>query len=131
VIKAGDEDIHTANERRLTEIVGPVGGKLHTGRSRNDQVRIAGRSCSILCVGGCEGGVAEPTVGGELDWGAQRTSIRTLPSICNACLVLWSSPTQLWCSLCIVLVLAVPPTQPRASTKARGVEGSPLILHAT
>jgi len=37
-IKAGDEDIHTANERRLTEIVGPVGGKLHTGRSRNDQV---------------------------------------------------------------------------------------------
>lgn len=38
VIKAGDEDIHTANERRLTEIVGPVGGKLHTGRSRNDQV---------------------------------------------------------------------------------------------
>jgi argininosuccinate lyase len=34
----GDEDIHTANERRLTEIVGPVGGKLHTGRSRNDQV---------------------------------------------------------------------------------------------
>lgn len=35
---SGDEDIHTAVERRLTEIVGPVGGKLHTGRSRNDQV---------------------------------------------------------------------------------------------
>jgi argininosuccinate lyase len=34
----GDEDIHTAVERRLTEIVGPPGGKLHTGRSRNDQV---------------------------------------------------------------------------------------------
>jgi argininosuccinate lyase len=33
-----DEDVHTAVERRLTEIVGPVGGKLHTGRSRNDQV---------------------------------------------------------------------------------------------
>jgi len=33
-----DEDIHTAVERRLTEIVGDVGGKLHTGRSRNDQV---------------------------------------------------------------------------------------------
>ena len=27
-----------AIERRLTEIVGPLGGKLHTGRSRNDQV---------------------------------------------------------------------------------------------
>lgn len=37
-IKPGDEDIHTANERRLTELMGPVGGKLHTGRSRNDQV---------------------------------------------------------------------------------------------
>ncbi len=35
-----DEDIHMAIERRLTEIVGPVGGKLHTGRSRNDQVAL-------------------------------------------------------------------------------------------
>lgn len=33
-----DEDIHTAVERLLTEQVGPVAGKLHTGRSRNDQV---------------------------------------------------------------------------------------------
>ena len=33
-----DEDIHTANERRLKELIGPVAGKLHTGRSRNDQV---------------------------------------------------------------------------------------------
>jgi argininosuccinate lyase len=34
----GDEDIHMAIERRVTEIAGPVGGKLHTARSRNDQV---------------------------------------------------------------------------------------------
>jgi len=34
----GDEDIHTANERRLGELIGAAGGKLHTGRSRNDQV---------------------------------------------------------------------------------------------
>ncbi|HSL56632.1 MAG TPA: argininosuccinate lyase [Acidimicrobiales bacterium] len=33
-----DEDIHTAVERRVTEIAGPAGAKLHTGRSRNDQV---------------------------------------------------------------------------------------------
>jgi argininosuccinate lyase len=33
-----DEDIHSANERRLIELIGPLGGKLHTGRSRNDQV---------------------------------------------------------------------------------------------
>lgn len=37
-LQPGDEDIHTANERRLAEKVGPVAGKLHTGRSRNDQV---------------------------------------------------------------------------------------------
>jgi argininosuccinate lyase len=34
----GDEDIHMAIERRLTEVAGPVGGRLHTARSRNDQV---------------------------------------------------------------------------------------------
>jgi argininosuccinate lyase len=33
-----DEDVHMAVERRLTELVGPVGGKLQTARSRNDQV---------------------------------------------------------------------------------------------
>ncbi|MBQ3033413.1 MAG: argininosuccinate lyase [Deferribacterales bacterium] len=35
-----DEDIHMAVEKRLTEIVGAVGGKLHTARSRNDQVAV-------------------------------------------------------------------------------------------
>ena len=38
VIQDSDEDIHTAVERRLTEMIGEVAGKLHTGRSRNDQV---------------------------------------------------------------------------------------------
>jgi argininosuccinate lyase len=33
-----DEDIHTSVERRVTEIAGDVGAKLHTGRSRNDQI---------------------------------------------------------------------------------------------
>ncbi len=37
-IQPGDEDIHTAVERRLTEMIGEAAGKLHTGRSRNDQV---------------------------------------------------------------------------------------------
>lgn len=36
--KEDDEDIHMAVERRLTEIIGRPGGKLHTARSRNDQV---------------------------------------------------------------------------------------------
>ncbi|MEO8605104.1 MAG: argininosuccinate lyase [bacterium] len=36
----GDEDVHMAIERRLIELVGAVGGKLHTARSRNDQVAL-------------------------------------------------------------------------------------------
>jgi argininosuccinate lyase len=36
-----DEDIHTAIERRVTELAGDAGAKLHTGRSRNDQVATA------------------------------------------------------------------------------------------
>jgi len=38
---AGDEDIHTAIERRVTELAGEAGAKLHSGRSRNDQVATA------------------------------------------------------------------------------------------
>jgi argininosuccinate lyase len=51
VLKPSDEDIHTANERRLGELIGEVAGKLHTGRSRNDQVatdlRMYVRECAI------------------------------------------------------------------------------------
>ena len=38
VFAQDDEDIHTSVERRVTEIAGDVGAKLHTGRSRNDQI---------------------------------------------------------------------------------------------
>ncbi|MAT36485.1 MAG: argininosuccinate lyase [Acidimicrobiaceae bacterium] len=38
VFESSDEDIHTAVERRVTEIAGDAGARLHTGRSRNDQV---------------------------------------------------------------------------------------------
>jgi argininosuccinate lyase len=40
-VPESDEDVHTAIERRVTEIAGAVGAKLHTGRSRNDQVATA------------------------------------------------------------------------------------------
>ena len=39
-IRPGDEDIHMAVERRLTELAGEPGQRLHTGRSRNDQVAL-------------------------------------------------------------------------------------------
>lgn len=39
-LKDDDEDVHSVNERRLTEIIGDVGRKIHTGRSRNDQVAL-------------------------------------------------------------------------------------------
>ncbi|KAG8122822.1 hypothetical protein E2320_018285, partial [Naja naja] len=38
IISRTDEDIHTTVERRLKELIGDVAGKLHTGRSRNDQI---------------------------------------------------------------------------------------------
>ncbi|MBX7214890.1 MAG: argininosuccinate lyase [Thermoflexales bacterium] len=47
-VQDDDEDIHTAVERRLREIAGPVAGKLHTGRSRNDQVATDHR---LFCMG--------------------------------------------------------------------------------
>jgi argininosuccinate lyase len=43
----GDEDIHTAVERRLRELIGAPALKLHTGRSRNDQVATSFRLFSI------------------------------------------------------------------------------------
>ncbi len=46
------EDIHMAVEKRLTEIVGPAGGKIHTGRSRNDQVVLDERLYLREVVGG-------------------------------------------------------------------------------
>ncbi|WP_292655617.1 argininosuccinate lyase [Nitratifractor sp.] len=39
-LEGDDEDIHMAVERRLTEIVGDAGKRLHTARSRNDQVAV-------------------------------------------------------------------------------------------
>jgi argininosuccinate lyase len=45
-----DEDIHTAVERRVTELVGSTGAKLHTGRSRNDQVATDLRLWSRLAI---------------------------------------------------------------------------------
>lgn len=38
--KIENEDVHMAIEARLTAMIGPLGGKLHTGRSRNDQVAL-------------------------------------------------------------------------------------------
>lgn len=39
-LRDDDEDVHSVNERRLTEIIGEIGKKIHTGRSRNDQVAV-------------------------------------------------------------------------------------------
>ena len=40
VFRVEDEDIHLSVERRLHELIGPAAGRLHTGRSRNDQVAL-------------------------------------------------------------------------------------------
>ena len=54
VFSAKLEDIHMAVETRLTEIVGVVGGKLHTGRSRNDQVNLDERLYLRQALGGVQ-----------------------------------------------------------------------------
>ena len=71
-----DEDVHMAIERRLTEIVGPVAGKMHTGRSRNDQVildlhlylveAVAGHQTRILAL--MEAVLAQAEEGREVVW---------------------------------------------------------------
>jgi argininosuccinate lyase len=58
-IAAGDEDIHTAVERRLAVLVGAVAGKLHTGRSRNDQVATDSRLYVLEAVARTQAGVRE------------------------------------------------------------------------
>jgi len=56
---SADEDIHTAIERRLHELIGPAAGRLHTGRSRNDQVatdvRLWCRRRTVELMLGCAG----------------------------------------------------------------------------
>jgi argininosuccinate lyase len=70
----GDEDIHMAIERRLTELVGPVGGKLHTARSRNDQVAtdtamyVRDRALSAREAIGRVGGTLISLAEAHLDW---------------------------------------------------------------
>jgi argininosuccinate lyase len=57
--KASDEDIHTAVERRLGELVGAVAGKLHTGRSRNDQVATDARLFVLDAIRRAQSGIRE------------------------------------------------------------------------
>jgi argininosuccinate lyase len=49
-LQPADEDIHTLVERCLTELIGPLAGKLHTGRSRNDQVATDFRLWTIRAI---------------------------------------------------------------------------------
>jgi argininosuccinate lyase len=53
------EDIHMNVERRLIELAGPVGGKLHTGRSRNDQIALDERLYLREIIGHVDEGIRE------------------------------------------------------------------------
>lgn len=55
--KAELEDIHMAVESRLIEIIGEVGGKLHTARSRNDQVALDMRLFTRVAIHDARGGI--------------------------------------------------------------------------
>jgi argininosuccinate lyase len=69
-----DEDVHMAIERRVTEIAGSVGGKLHTARSRNDQVAtdmalyVRGRALRAIELTSALAGTLLLRAEGHLDW---------------------------------------------------------------
>jgi argininosuccinate lyase len=69
-----DEDIHMAIERRVTEIVGEVGGRLHTARSRNDQVAtdmamfVRGHAQEAIAQTGAVGRALSGLAEGHLEW---------------------------------------------------------------
>jgi argininosuccinate lyase len=77
VFSAKLEDIHMAVESRLTEVVGSVGGKLHTGRSRNDQVNLDERLYLRQALGSVQGRVRQ--VQAALVDSAQRHATIFLP----------------------------------------------------
>ena len=76
-IQLEQEDVHSALEQRLIEIIGPAGGRVHLGRSRNDQVLAALRlymrdAASVLAAGANE-------VAKQLDGITQRQGTLALP----------------------------------------------------
>ncbi len=56
---AGDEDIHSLIERLLDEAIGPLAGKLHTGRSRNDQMATDLRLWTMAALGRLDAALAD------------------------------------------------------------------------
>jgi argininosuccinate lyase len=76
-VELADEDGQTALERRLTERVGAAGGRVHLGRSRNDQVLTALRLYLLEVIGELQGGAER--VAGALDALAQSQGTIVLP----------------------------------------------------
>ncbi len=72
-----DEDIHTVVERLLTETIGPVGGKLHSGRSRNDQAATGFRLWGKEAVRGLRGDIV--ALIGAIDAKARQTEGIVMP----------------------------------------------------
>ena len=77
LIEPTDEDVHSAIERVLTERLGDVGAKVHTGRSRNDQVATALRLWAKDVLGACRTSVAAMI--GALATGAEEHAATLMP----------------------------------------------------
>ena len=76
-IELADEDGQTALERRLTERIGPAGGRIHLGRSRNDQVLAALRLYLLQTLDALSAGVL--AVAAALDELAARERRTVIP----------------------------------------------------
>jgi argininosuccinate lyase len=94
-VELTDEDGHTALERRLTERVGEAGGRIHLGRSRNDQVLAAVRLYLRDVVGSLAAGALEAAA--ALDGLAEREARTALPGYTHLQQAMPSS-VPLWAS---------------------------------
>lgn len=93
-IELDDEDAHTAIENRLTAALGEVGGRLHLGRSRNDQVLTALRLYLLSAIDEVQRGAAE--LGRALDALSSRQGTVALPGYTHMQQAMPSS-VALWC----------------------------------
>jgi|TARA_B110000914_G_scaffold210521_1_gene209764 argininosuccinate lyase len=93
-INLEDEDIHTALEVNLTQLIGEVGGRIHLGRSRNDQVLVALRLYMLDAID--EISLSTDKLCGSLDSLKQRQGEISLPGMTHMQHAMPSS-VGLWC----------------------------------
>jgi len=137
-IELEQEDVHSALEQRLSELIGPAGGRVHLGRSRNDQVLVSLRLYMRDATKALAAGVEN--VAGQLDALSQRQPDLPLPGYTHMQPAMPSS-VALWAqgfaaelrddALGLTATLRRSDSNPLGSAAGYGVPGLPLDREAT